>query len=303
MATMTETAGALSTIKPSHEYHAHAQVFSGHLHRPFEQKIESQAPVKLSDRRGGYFDRQVSDFSLEGLISFTKGHTRVSGARSMKTNGWVTLSTSVVENLNVFEIMTADRIVAQISTEHPYENGHVPYVTFLGTQFKNLQVSGFPVELNLNLGFFGSRPANDRSYLHDRMFLERVREQAERIARADGLPKTLKEQYDERLRDIQHLIDICDEGDDVPRKPITCSLVQSIGEIPIPRVQSFGHVLVIPEFGSVALGEVEVGEKQYEAKERPCVYFEFRSIRMNMGCVGDGSADGPMVGGNGVTKP
>jgi len=303
MATMTETPKATSTVKPSHDYHAHAQVLSGHLQQPFEEKIESQAPVKLADRRGGHFSRQIDAFSLEGLISFTKGQTRVSGARSLKNNGWVTLSTSIVEDLKVFEIITADRIVAQISTEHAYENGHVPHVTFLGTQFENVQVSGFPVELILHLGLLGDRPANDRSYLRDPLFLERVREQTERIAASDGLPKTLRDQYDGKLRDIRHLIDTCDDGNEAARNPITCSLVQSIGEIPIPGVHSFGHILVIPEFGSVALGEVEVGEKQYEKNERPCVYFEFRTIQMNLGCVGHGSVSGPSTTTNGNTRP
>ena len=29
----------------------------------------------------------------------------------------------------------------------------------------------------------------------------------------------------------------------------------------------FGHILVIPEFGVVSLGEVEVGEKMYEGSD------------------------------------
>ena len=147
MATMTGTPEAVGKVIPSHDYHAEAHILSGHLQRPIEQKIERHAPVTLKDRRGGHLTRFEEEVSIEGLITFAKGHTRVSGARSLKHNGWITLSTSVVEGLNVFEIITADRVVSQVSTNHPYENGHVPHVTFLGTQFKNLQVSGFPVDL------------------------------------------------------------------------------------------------------------------------------------------------------------
>ncbi|HTW57320.1 MAG TPA: hypothetical protein VMD99_04295 [Terriglobales bacterium] len=303
MATMTEAQEAASNITPSHDYHAEAHVLSGHLKRPIEQKIELQAPVSLNDRRGGHLTRYVDDFSIEGLISFTKGETRVSGARSLKTNGWVTLSTSILEGLNVFEIIAADRIVSQVSTEHPYVDGHVPKVTFLGTQFKNFQVGGFPVTLTLNLGFCGDRPAGGRAYLQDPNFLEKVRGQTAKIAGARGLPKALKEQYDERLAYIQQLISICDEGDTSERKPITCSLVQSIGEIPIPGVESFGHVLVIPEFGSVALGEVEIGEKMYEGSTRACVYFTLTTVKMKLGCVGDGEAAAGSSTSNGHTVP
>jgi hypothetical protein len=303
MATMTETPEATTTRAPSHEYHAEAHVLSGHLKRPIEQKIELQAPVTLNDRRGGHLTRSVNDFSLEGLISFTKGETRVSGARSVKTNGWVTLCTSILEGLNVLEIISADRIVSQVSTEHAYENGHVPSVTFLGSQFKNFKVGGFPVTLNLNVGFLGDVPEGGRSYLQDPNFLEKVRQQTARIAGSRGLPKALQEQYDERLTYVQQLISICDEGDNGARKPITCSLVESIGEIPIPGVKSFGNVLVIPEFGSVALGEVEVGENMYQGNERPCVYFDLKSVKMKMGCVADGEAAAGSAKTNGQSYP
>ena len=303
MATMTEIPEAASTVERSHDYHAEAHVLSGHLQRPIEQKIEEHAPVKLKDRRGGHLTRFAEEVSIEGLITFAKGHTRVSGARSLKHNGWITLSTSVVEGLNVFEIITADRVVSQVSTDHPYLNGHVPQVTFLGTQFQNFQVSGFPVTLTLNLGICGDRPANDRSYLQDAKFLNVVKEQTERIHKANGLPKDLKEQYHGKLARIEKLIKTSDASDQGHREPITCSLVQSIGAIPISGVQIFGHVIVIPEFGSVALGEIEVGEKMEEGSQIPSLYFELTNVKMKLGCVGHGTANAGTAKANGHTVP
>ena len=303
MATMTETPEAVGTVKPSHDYHAEAHVLSGHLQRPIDQKIEPQAPLALNDRRGGHLTRYAQDVSIEGLISFTRGETRVSGARSLKNNGWVTLSTSILEGLNVFEIIAADRVVSQVSTDHPYENGHVPSVTFLGTQFQNFRVGGFPVTLTLDLGICGGRPGGDRSYLQDLNFLNGVKEQTEKIARSNGLPKELQSQYDEKLVYLNQLIRTSEADDQGSHPPITCSLVQSIGEIPIPGVQTFGHILVIPEFGSVALGEIEVGEKQYEPHQRPCVYFELTAIKMKLGCVGDGNVAAGTSATNGRHYP
>jgi hypothetical protein len=303
MATMTEPQAATS-VKPSHEYHAEAHVLSGHLQRPIEQKIERQAPVTLNDRRGGHLTRYADDVSIEGLISFTKGHTRVSGARSLKNNGWVTLSTSVLEGLNVFEIITADRLVSQVSTDHPYENGHVPHVTFLGTQFTNVQVGGFPLTLTLNLGICGERrPAGGRTYLQDPQFLGRVKDQTEIIATKPGLPTELKAQYDKKLAYINQLISTSSASDQRKHEPITCSLVQSIGPIPIPGVQTFGHILVIPEFGVVSLGEVEVGEKMYEGSVRPDVYFELTGVNMELGCVGHGTVAAATTTANGHHHP
>jgi hypothetical protein len=303
MATMTDTPEEGSPEKRSHDYHAEAHVLSGDLQRPVEQKIERHSPVILKDRRGGHLTRFADKVSIEGLISFTKGHTRVSGSRNLKTNGWVTLSTSIAEGLNVFEIITADRLVSQVSTDHPYKDGHEPHVTFLGTQFENLQVSGFPAVLKLDFGMCGDRPAGDRSYFRDPNFLGRVKEQTEKIAEANGLPKELKDQYDKKLAYLKKLIGACDAGDQGSHEPITCSLVQSIGEIPIPGVQSFGNVMVIPEFGSVVLGEIEVGEKLYEGLERPAVYFELTCVKMKLGCVGHGTVSAATTTANGTTRP
>jgi len=303
MATMTETPEAVGTRKPSHDYHAEAHVLSGHLQRPIEQKIERHAPITLNDRRGGHLTRYADDVSIEGLITFAKGHTRVSGARSLKNNGWVTLSTSVLEGLNVFEIITADRLVSQVSTDHAFKDGHVPHVTFLGTRFTNLQVGGFPLTLTLNLGICGGLPANGKSYLQDPAFLGRAKSQTAAIAQASGLPKEMKEQYDKKLAYIDRLIATSNVDDNVCHEPITCSLVQSIGAIPIPGVQIFGHVLLIPEFGAVALGEIEVGERVYEPKERPSPYFELKSVNMTLGCVGDGAVAAATTVANGRHKP
>ena len=312
MATMTEVPDTVETETPYHDYHAEAHVLSGHIKRPIDQKIEHQAQINLHDRRGGHFTRFSETVSIEGLISYTKGKTRISGSRSPKHNGWVTLSTSIVEGLNAFEVITADRIVAQVSTDHPYVNGHFPQVTFIGSQFTNFQVSGFPVQLNLNFAVCGARPAGDRSYLRDLAFLETVQRQTEKVAKADGLPKELKHSYDERLVNIRKLIRQSTEGvwqNDEPR--VICSLVESIGEIPIPGVTSYGHVLMIPEFGSVSLGEIVVGERNYqkvhgnknEKDAKPGVYFTLTAIKMDMGCVGDGTAMVATTTANGHHHP
>jgi len=304
MATMTETPATTSNRKnepPSHDYHAEAHVLSGQLQRPIEQKIEQHAPVALKGRRSGHLTRSTEDVSIEGLISFKSGLTRVSGSTSLKHHGWVTLSTSILEGLNVFEVITADRMVSQVSTEHPLENGHFPHVTFLGTQFNNLRVSGFPVALTLNFGICGKKPEGDKSYLRDVDFLKSVRKQTESIARADGLPKNVKDQYDERLARIGELIG---GGNGSHEPKVICSIVESIGEIPIPGVRSFGHVLVIPDFGTVALGEIEVGEKKYDpSEERPSNYFELTTIKMQLGCIGTGTVSAGTVAVNGTHKP
>ncbi len=316
-------------IRPSHQYHAEAHVLSGELKRPIEQKIEQHAPVSLKSLRGGHLTRFAEEVSIESLISFQTGHTRVSGSRSLKHNGWVTLSTSVMEDMNVFEVITADRVVAQVSTEHLNEPGrkpdHVPRVTFLGTQFKNLRVSGIPLKLTLDLGICGEKPEGDEPYVTDHKFLSAVQEQVKNIARSPDLPKAFKDKYDGRLAEIETLRNGngAGKGTKEPNK-VKCSLVKSIhidNIEQIPGLKTVGNVLIIPEFGIVALAEVEVGTELPDPAEEPrgrdretgkfpydgypemSNYFKLTMLEMELGCIGHGTASAVNVAANGHTRP
>jgi hypothetical protein len=130
-----------------------------------------------------------------------------------------------------------------------------------------------------------------------------VKDQTDAIAKMTGLPKELKDEYDKKLVYLNQLISGSTPSGQGARNPITCSLVQTIGAIPIPGVQIFGHILVIPEFGIVSLGEIEVGETVYERSPRPSPYFELTSIKMKMGCVAHGTASAGTVKTNGQSYP
>src|SRR5215469_10416861 len=102
-----------------HRFHAEALALEGHIKLPIRQPIERQAHAKIRET-GGYESQQGKSFRVEGILSYTSAHTQVSGHEEEKHGRpWVTLSTAVVTHLNVLNVVTADRIVAQISTEHP----------------------------------------------------------------------------------------------------------------------------------------------------------------------------------------
>lgn len=309
----------------SHTFHAEAHVLSGDLRAPIRQEIERHAPVSLHDERGGHLTRFTEDASIEGLIHFKTGHTRVSGSPSLKHGAWVTLSTSVLEGLNVFEILTADRVVSQVSTEHPYEDGHVPRVTFLGTKFENLRVCGFPVEVTLDLQVCGDKPDRDRSYLTKLELLNETRNRVVSILETGYLPSRVQGEYHMRLVTVDDLIARCRNGVDVTDEVayITCSLVKKIsvkhGD-QIPGLRTIGNVLVIPDFGAVLLGEIEVGTERPNASNgfrrngataahhadgtpKMSNYFTVTMLNMELGCVGDGSVKAAQSKTNGTTNP
>jgi len=309
-----------------HVYHAEAHVLSGDLKHPINQPIEHKARVVLEKtRRDGHITQSVAGNTMEGLISFKAGHSRASGTRIEKKDlwgndhsGWVTLSTSVIEGLNVFEVITVDRVVGQVSTEHPITNGHVPKVTFLGTRFENLRVGGYPVEVELDLGICGGKPDGDRPYLQDRGFLDRVQRQFNDIAGAKGVPDGLEKQYDAKIAYIDDLKKRANgrpKGERNGYSKVQCSLVKSIGPIPIPGVRTFGNIIFIPDFGTVALAEVEVGiEAGYDGySERSGAgspqgpndsnYFALDMLHMHLGCIGGGTVKVVSSRTNGQTNP
>jgi hypothetical protein len=318
----------LETEKRYHVYHAEAHVLSGNLKHPVDQPLETYARVALNNRRADHITQTVEGTSVEGLVSFKSGHTSVSGSQLKNKkdlwgrdhSGWVTLSTSVIEGLNVFEVITADRVVAQISTEHSdvqgQKPGHVPKVTFLGTRFENLRIAGYPVDVELNLGICGDTPKDDQPYLADLAFLDRVQLQLDEITGAKDLPQDMEKKY---KAEVAYINDLKNRADGQTKQngysKLQCSLIKSIGPIPIPGVRIFGNVIFIPDFGTVSLAEVEVGteashdtffekSQNISANETPdSNYFTLNMMNMHLGCIGGGTVVVAQSKSNGTTRP
>ncbi|MGB9195360.1 MAG: hypothetical protein WCB53_00395 [Terriglobales bacterium] len=309
----------------SHVYHAQAHVLMGQIDHPIKQPLEHYGQVVLENsRRETHIAQEVAETSIEGLISFKSGHTRVIGTlvRDKKDifgndhAGHVTLATAVLEGFNVIDIVTADRVVAEVCTEHPLKQGKVPRVSFLGTRFENLRIAGYPVEVELDLNLCGDKPDDDRPYLTDKAFLGRLETQLKNTANTKGFPKGLAKQYEDKLAYINDLKGRSNGGAKGKRNgysKVQCSLVKSIGPIPIPGVRTFGNHIFIPNFGTIALAELEVGispahgngfsKSQASSSQEPTYshYFTLNMFDMKLGCPVGGSGKGPGVTSNGTS--
>ncbi len=160
-----------------HYYHADTSALGGFIRSPFEQVVPIQVPLSLPPV-GGYASAHTGQFRLEGIVSLSGAHTQVSGAPSKKPekNGApTTLVSAAVEGVNVRDVLTADRIVAQVSTEHPTNLRGAPAVSFTGTRFENLRVSGIERKITLDLDLCvpdEKRPAS--SCIKNPKFLEKI---------------------------------------------------------------------------------------------------------------------------------
>jgi hypothetical protein len=327
-----------------HIYHAEAYVHGVELEHPIKLPYQEHGRVALDHtRRESHITQSVGETNIEGLISFKRGYTRVAGTHiKEKTDiygndhaGWATLAASALEGYNVLDIITADRVVAQLTTEHAMTNdpgqpiAHVPRVNFLGTRFENLRIGGYPVEVELDLAFCGARPEGNRSYLLDGSFLDRVHRQLDGIVDSDDLPESLEKKYGAEIASIDDLKKRAQEGRKHDARneagangganghpKLRCSLVKKIKlPVEIPGVRTFGNVIFIPDFGTFALAEVEVGinsghsdfahQADQSAGPQPSDsnYFKLDMFQMRLGCGIGGSGGGGGVSGNGQTHP
>lgn len=318
----------------SHYFHAEAHALTGKLRLPFEEDIKKQAFVKLEGNladlpaeeraQRNYFSQQAKEFRLEGIISYAAAHTQVSGHESDKHPGSsVTLASSVVEDLNVLNVVTADRVVAQIATTHiPGE--YCPQVTFLGTHFENLRIARHRAEPYLNLGLAGERAAGKEAMPVDQGtgLMKAIEAQYERL-KARLRPESAEERKTMRLTETDESVAKKYHGfgldyasikkrasearkSDGKWDGVTCSLVEHVeikdisvkgadGEsvhIP-PPAKSYGHVIHIPDFGNIYLAELTVRHNSYH----------LTMIRLDMGCVASGSASIVTCNVNGKGHP
>jgi hypothetical protein len=275
-----------------HYYHADACGFGGYLERPLEQNIAPQASLSLSPS-GGYGSARVDNFRLEGLLSYESAFTQVSGRMSKKEGGgWQTTVTATVEGLNILDIVTADRLSAQISTEHPLE-GDDPKVSFSGTSFENLRIAGYLIDVNLDLDICKTGNGNEypeRPCVSDERFLARVADHYRRMNEVKSLPEWVKERDRSIPNWIQERYDVEDLEDRSNSSIVTSIVKETSGKFP---GRPFANAFEVPDVGKLFLGELVVD----------CKSFQLSMIRLELGCRAHGQTSGPTSKANGTTEP
>lgn len=276
---------------PVHNYFAEADVLSADLKLPLKEKIAPRVQVKLPSN-GRYQFKKANSFRFKGIISYHSAYAQVAGHPSSKSDGFATLATAVVEGLNVLDVVTADRVVAQISTVHPvFGTGQVPSVTFLGTRFENLRIGGHEVTVTRNLEILGPKPAGDKSYFEDSGVQSRISQQNDKIATATSLPAWVAAAYPKGRPALN------------AKGELECSLIDSVAAEPGVSYggTSFGHVIDVPHFGKIFLAELKVTREPSKNPKLVADKYRFHltMIRLEMGCLAQGSAAVAPVDTNG----
>ena len=287
-------------VDTTHLYHADAYILDANVEEPVHTDLKRQVLVELPDNGNIQYEKAIP-YQLKGILSYTGGYSQVSGHKNTKAaGGFTTVTTSVVEGLNVLDVVTADRVVGQISTTHPpYDpksglTDSVPSVTFLGTRFENLKIDGHEVKPERRLDILGPKPPNASSYLQDKGVLARIDGQYETL-NSVVLPDWARERYRRDRAGVQRI--------DEHSSAIDCSIV---GAVPKAPGTSFGHVIDLPHFGKIFLGELKVRRElgqpaTPQSDQSPDRYtFHLTMIRLEMGCLAKGTAKIVALDSNGT---
>lgn len=285
----------------SHTYHAETAALHGNLERPLDQKVPPQTYLKLKEH-GGYISQHSDIYRLEGLVSFSAAYGQVAGSEEVKKagHGWVTLATSVIENLNILEVVTADRVVAQISTEHPQE-GYIPRITFLGSRFENLRVAGQLIDV----------PIDPYVLWDEEIALEHKERDGMRLKRNLGIHR-----HD--VADLHPPEDLPPSFPDFTPHPAAdpkrheCIHASLVGESKqdrggwLPHIfkeQPARHIIDVPHFGRIYLGLICLEHYEFVGEIPHQTRVALSMIKVKLGCAATGSGSFAMARTNGSSRP
>lgn len=204
--------------KPRIPFHFHAEshALSGEFRHPGRSLIEAQASVSLPTI-GGHARAHVDHFFHSDFVSFRTAHTQVSG-RWVDEETVLTTATSIIEDVSILQVVTADRIVSRLTSTHKRRKleGHIVSV---GSDFHNLRVLGHELKITLRHKLLGDS--------------ETFEDLRNRVATDKDSGK----------------IAVIEDGVAI------CSLVEKI-ETDLPGVEPRQHIFRVPNFGKISLAEV-----------------------------------------------
>jgi hypothetical protein len=209
-----------SSTSPHHRipfhFHAEGHGFSGEFRHPGRHLIQAQAATSLPTI-GGHARAQVDHFTHEDFVSFRTAFTEVTG-RKIDGKTFTTHATAVIEDLNILDVVTADRIVARLTSIHnPNETEGL--INADGSEFHNLRIAGHLVKVTLR-----------HKLLRDSANFKSLRDNVAKDRESGRITA-----QNERV--------------------VLCSLVEKI-ETDLPGVEPRQHIIKVADFGRISIAEL-----------------------------------------------
>jgi hypothetical protein len=250
-------------------YNACAHGFSAIFTRPFHHNINVIAPSALPIT-GGHGASREENFRFEQFITIKAAYSHVSGGLQPEDNSNNSLATSVLEGLNMFDVLTADRIVSRLYSKHP-QNADEGKITWIGSKFENLKIAGCPVHIELNTKLFHN-PDNPDLDLDTFAKAKAALESGGEFSKICENPLRTNEPLTKQNF----------------RGAILCSIVKKI-DVDHPGVKVEGHSIKVAGFGKIYLGELLIKNAE---KNLTMLRFELGSTISGGGSGGGSRSNG-----------
>jgi len=246
-------------------YNAHGHALSGQIVRPFQETIAVQAGMSLPTT-GGYGAAHVEDFRVKEIVSFKSAATQVSGSFNEHDKSHTTLVSVTIENLSILDVVTADKVVARLASRH-VANEDEPHIVLIGSHFVNLRIAGCATTVEFE----------HKRFLKVDTFeaLGKELESNAEFRKMASEPRRGKARKSSKLHGV-----------------VLCSLVKEI-KTTCPGVEQHGHVLIVPQFGKIFVGEVIAQHSQRT----------LTMLRLELGSPTSGAITAGQVQGNGQPYP
>jgi hypothetical protein len=272
-------------------YHASAYAVAAEFERPKKHSLSPQASVVLAGH-GGHGSNHVPGHKVDGLIAFKDAYSEVGGSFDDCHGIHTTHAWSVVEGLNVADMLTADRVVARMAIYYSADNTSEASYDITGSYFENLRIAGHKIDVKLATHVF-----------HDHDTYSKVAKAHQGGTTDDWLVGSkmghLKDKDLEHLENTYHalhgmsgLVKECkkktkrseDRGSYWFSPANDLDVEKQIGS---SELQGFGSIICIPKFGVIRLAEMIVHKHSRT----------LRMFRVQMCSSGHGGSDGGTTSG------
>jgi hypothetical protein len=267
--------------KKLYSLRADANALGGFLEAPFAKVLPTLAPVSLPPV-GGLASARSEAFTLDGIVSCRSAYTRVLGQECCTDGSASILVTAVIEDLNILEVVRAERIVTQLSITLSDEAPGFGF-SVSGTSFEGLRIAGHGCRVTLNENL--QRP-DQGQVAGGRLTCDQAR-QVGRV-QGEGLlggSKNTSEDAPEWVASRHRRMTSA-----APSSGGGYALASLVDRLDVAGgCRSHGHIVDIPGFGQILLGELLVS----------CDSVQLIGIRAHLCCPVPGKITILLAGGGG----
>jgi hypothetical protein len=243
-------------------YNASAYGLAAEIERPVKQSIHTQAATALSSGGGRGTDR-VEKFCVPPFVSFAAAYCEVGGSFDECHGIHTTFAHSVIEGLNIADVVKADKVVARMAVYSPHIDSKDGENSFdiTGSHFENLRIAGHPLDVKLATHRF--HECHTYSALEDRY---QNKSADELLCRSKLSQQSNLRALEQEYHALTGLADAADEWKAKSKKRTRgnevywCSAANDLEKHfdKNSEIQGFGCFICIPKFGVVRLAEMTV---------------------------------------------